>query len=78
MHQREHGLDVDQALLDLAIDHAHEVERHVELDQDRVDHDEVADRVRAGEHVARREQHADHRSDREDHRLARLSTPSEV
>jgi len=31
VQQREHRLDVDQPLLDLAIDHAHEVERDIEL-----------------------------------------------
>ena len=70
VQQREHGLDVDQALLDLAIDHAHEIERQVELYEDGVDHDEVADGERAACHVARRQQHADHRADGEDQRLA--------
>ena len=45
---REHLLDVDHRLLDLAIDHAHEIERLVELDHHGVDHDEVADRLGAG------------------------------
>ena len=48
VQQREHGLDVDEPLPDLAIDHAEEVERHVELDQHGVDHDEIAHRMRAG------------------------------
>src|SRR5581483_10154166 len=38
----EHRFDVDDRLLDLAIDHAHEVERLVELDHHRVDHHEIA------------------------------------
>ncbi len=46
--EREHLLDVDHRLLDLAIDHAHEIERLVELDHHGVDHDEVADRLGAG------------------------------
>src|SRR5581483_9795902 len=43
----KHRLDVDDALLDLAIDHAHEVERLIKLDHHRVDHHEIADRLRA-------------------------------
>ena len=31
--QCEHGLDVDERLFDLAIDHAHDVERLIELDE---------------------------------------------
>ena len=34
-----------RGLLDLAIDHAHEVQRLIELNHDRVDHDEIADSV---------------------------------
>ena len=40
----EHVVDVDQRLLDLAVEHAHEVQRDVELHQHRVDEDEAADR----------------------------------
>ena len=69
MQEREHGLDVDQPLLDLAINHAHEIERQIKLHQDRVDHDEIADRQHAGAHVARREQHTDDDADGEDDRL---------
>ena len=47
--QREHLLQVDQRLLDLAVDHAEEVERDVELDHQRVDQHEVAERHRAGD-----------------------------
>ena len=70
VQQREHRLDVDQPLLDLAIDHAHEIERQVKLHEDRVDHHEAADGEHAVAHVARREQHADDRAHGEDHRLA--------
>ena len=47
VEQREHLLEVGQRLLDLAVDHAEEVERDVELDQVGVDQHEVADRHRA-------------------------------
>ena len=69
VQQREHRLDIDQALLDLAIDHAHEIERQIELHEDRVDHHEVADGEHPARDIARREQHADDRAQREDHRL---------
>ena len=45
--QREHLLHVDQRLLDLAVDDAEEVERDVELDHQRVDQHQVAERQRA-------------------------------
>ena len=44
---REHVVDVDERLFDLAVEHAHEVQRHVELHQHGVDQHEAADRVRA-------------------------------
>ena len=69
MQQREHRLDIDQALLDLAIDHAHEIQRQIKLHEDRVDHHEVADGEHPTRDIARREQHADDRAEREDHRL---------
>ena len=59
-----------ERLLDLAVDHAHEVERHVELQHQHVDHHELADRLRAGD--ARRAPPAACRpsADGEDQRLA--------
>ena len=47
----EHDLDVGDRLLDLAVEHPHEVQRDVELDQHGVDHDEIADGARARHHV---------------------------
>ena len=47
LEQVEHRLDIDQPLLDLAIDHADEIERHGELHQQRIDQDEIADRLLA-------------------------------
>ena len=41
-----HALDVGQPLLDLAIDHAHEIQRHEKLQHQQVDHREMADGVR--------------------------------
>ena len=40
-----HALDVGQPLLDLAVDHAHEVQRHEELQHQEVHHREVADGI---------------------------------
>ncbi len=54
LEQREHALEVGQPLLDLAVQHAEEVQRHVQLDQQRVDHHEVAQRHRMRDHAARR------------------------
>ena len=66
----EHPLDVDHRLLDLAIDHAHEVERLVELDHHGVDHHEVADGVGAGLDAVSAHHHHRGKPDREDNRLA--------
>ena len=44
MQQAEHRVHVDQRLGDLAIDGAEEVQRLIQLDEDRVRHDQVADR----------------------------------
>jgi hypothetical protein len=51
--QHEHAVHVGGGLLDLAIDHAQEVERDVELDHQRVDQHEVAQRQLAGGHAHR-------------------------
>ena len=42
VEQVEHDLHVDQGLLDLAVDRAEQAERHGQLHQVGVDHDEVA------------------------------------
>ena len=47
VEQLEHRLDVGEALHDLAIDEADEVERQRELHQERVDQHEIADRLLA-------------------------------
>ena len=66
----EHHFDVDDRLLDLAIDHAHEVERLVELQHHRVEQHEVADVVAmAADAVDAHRQHDDH-ADGENDRLA--------
>ncbi len=66
----EHLLDVGSGLLDLAVDHAHEVERLVELDQHGVDHDEVAHRVDARGNALHDHDHAGRQTDGEDYGLA--------
>src|SRR6185437_6632504 len=55
--QLEHLFQIGQRLLDVAIDHAEEVERHVELDQIGIHHDEIADRHGAGGDALPGEQH---------------------
>ena len=67
---REHPLDVDHRLLDLAIDHAHEIERLVELDHHGVDHHEVADGVGAVLDAVGTHHHDGGKADREDRGLA--------
>ena len=66
-----HALDVGQRLLDLAIDHAHEVERNEQLQHQRVDHHEVADGLGAGGDVVARHHHAGGQRDGEDRRPGR-------
>jgi hypothetical protein len=56
-HQAEHALDVGEGLADLPVQHAEEVERHVELDQEGVDQHQVAEghapfgHARAARHI---------------------------
>ena len=47
LDQPEQPLHVGERLLDLAVDHAEEIERNVELDHERVDQHQVADGHRA-------------------------------
>jgi len=47
LQQRKHGAHVHKALLGLAVHGAQEVERHAELQQQAVDHDEVSHSERA-------------------------------
>src|SRR4030095_12856820 len=65
----EHGLDVDHRLLDLAIDHAHEIQGLVELDHHGIDHDEVADGIAALLDAEGAHHHADRKPDGEDRHL---------
>ena len=66
----EHHLDVDDRLLDVAVDHAHEIERLVELQHHRIEQHEIADAVAVAAHaVDAHRQHDDH-ADGEDNRLA--------
>jgi len=55
------------SLLDLAIDHAHEVQRLVELDHHGVDHDEIADGVGTGADAVGAHHHGHREPDGEDH-----------
>eukprot|EP00041_Stephanoeca_diplocostata_P022691 m.543658 g.543658 ORF g.543658 m.543658 type:complete len:398 (-) comp22131_c0_seq1:867-2060(-) len=65
VQQAEHGLHVHQRLLVLTVHRPQEVERQRELEQQPVDHDEIADRHRArldrsaGHQHGRRQRHAE-------------------
>ena len=73
--QLEHRLDVGEALHDLAIDEADEVQRQRKLHQERVDQHEIADRLLAAHDGARRHHHADRHAGAEDRAPARGSAP---
>ncbi len=64
--QRKHRLDIDERLLRLAIDHAHHVQRLVELDEYRVHHHEIADRHGSRGDALRGQQHGEHHPHGED------------
>ncbi len=68
-NNREHVLDVGHRLLDLAIEHAHEIERLVELDHHGVDQHEIADRLAAGLDLVGAHHHGGGEPDGEEHRL---------
>ena len=70
--QREHLLHVDQRLLDLAVDHAEEVERDVELDHQRVDQHQVAERHRPGDDADGRAPHQQRHRAGDDQALAEV------
>ena len=70
LHEREHALDVGQRLADLAVQHAEEVERDVELDQEGIDQHDVADGHRPAGHPARGLPHHRRHRHRDDRRLA--------
>ncbi|KAF1053159.1 MAG: hypothetical protein GAK34_01080 [Delftia tsuruhatensis] len=53
VHEGEHALQVGQALLDLAVDHAQKAQWNVELDHEGIDHDQVAQRQAAIHHALR-------------------------
>ena len=68
----EHRADVDDRLLDLAIDHAHEVQRLVELQHHHVEQHEVADGIMPfADALDAHDEHRDHAGG-EDDRLARV------
>ena len=69
MHQPEHALDVGQRLADLAIQDAEEIQRDVELKQERVDHDDVSETHLATRHAVRGLPHHQRHGDRDDQRL---------
>ena len=68
--QRRHRLDVGHRLLDLAVDHAEEVQRLVELQQVGVAQNEVAQRHRTAADAVRRHAHDDGKPKRDDRGLA--------
>jgi hypothetical protein len=66
LEQAEHLLHVRQALLDLAIGEAEDVQRQIELDQVGVDHHEVAHRHAAAGDARPGQQHRDRQPHRHD------------
>ena len=69
VEQAEHAFHADQRVPDLAIGEAQHVERLVELQQEGVDRDEVADRHRARDHAGTRHHHHNGEADRDDRAL---------
>ena len=51
LEQRKHLVDVGQTLLDLAVEHAQEIERNIELDHERIDHDQITQRQPPAAHA---------------------------
>ena len=72
LHQAEHLVQVGQALLDLAVEHAQEVQRDVELDQQRVHHHQVAQRQAVLDHAGGGAPEHRHQARRNDELLARV------
>ena len=70
LDQVEHPLHVRQRLLDLAVDHAEEVERNVELEHERVDQHQIADGHRVIDHPDRCPPHDERHRDGDDRALA--------
>ncbi len=70
VQQLEHGLHVDEARRNFAIQRADEVQRDRQLDHDLVDHHEMADVLGVVQHFPARHQHDGGHAQREDHRLA--------
>jgi hypothetical protein len=68
--QPEHAVHVGERLLDLAVHHAEEVERDVELDEQRVDQHQVAEREAPGRDALRGEEHEPGHGDRNHEALA--------
>ena len=69
LDQLEQPLHVGEGLFDLAIDDAEEIQRDVELDHERIDEHEIADRHRAGDDADRRAPHDQRDRDRDDRAL---------
>ena len=67
-----HGLEIGDRLLELAVDHAQDVERLVELEQEGVDQHDVADRERARDHALRGRDHDRGDAERDDRGLAEV------
>ena len=72
LHQREHFLQVGQALLDLAVQHAQETQRYVQLNHEGVDHDQVAQRHAPVHHALGRPPQHGHQADGDDQLLPRV------
>ena len=72
MQQREHALDIGDGLLDLAVHHAEKTQRLEHLQQEGVDHHQVAQRERAFDHAVGRADHHQRDADGDGAGLCRI------
>ncbi len=76
--QHEHPVHVGGGLLDLAIDHAQEIERDIQLDHQRVDQHQVAQRQHALRHADGGAPQDQDQADRDDRLLAEVQQRQRV
>jgi len=62
IEQPEHPFDIGQRLTDLPVDHAKEIERHIQLDQEGIDQDQIPHRHRASDNALRGMPHHRHQT----------------
>ena len=72
IQQREHFVHVNQRLLDLAVHHAEEIQRHVQLQHQGIDQHQIADGRAPCHHVACGIPENRNQCDRDNHLLAEI------